>query len=414
VKVIFVICDGLADRPLKALRWKTPLEATFKPALNRLARLGINGIMDVIAPGIPPGSDTAHLALFGYDPYKTYRGRGAFEAIGAGLELKRGDIAFRFNFATVDENMKVVDRRAGRIESGDAEALTKSLKEAVCSSYTGVEVICKHTVEHRGALLLRGEGLSHEVGDSDPGEADTRVRKVEPLTNTPEAQRTAEVLNDLTPKIYNILKNHPINEERTKKGLPPANIILLRGAGVLPELTPLSQLYGIKAACIVPSALVRGVAVATGMTPLPLPPGADGTTGTDAKAKARVAVENLPNYDLIVIHVKGADNASHDGNLQQKRAMIRKIDGMVSLLLKEVDLKDTYIALTADHATPLTVRHHVGDPVPLTIAGPEVVKDSVTVYSERHCAKGGLCRMRGMDLMPTLMNLLGFASKFGA
>ena len=150
------------------------------------------------------------------------------------------------------------------------------------------------------------------------------------------------------------------------------------------------------------------------MTPLPLPPTADGTLKTDAKAKAKVAVENLPNYDLILIHIKGADNASHDGNLNQKRMMIRKIDGMVNLLLKEVNLRDTYIALTADHASPITVKGHAGDPVPLTIAGPEIIKDGTAIYSERHCAKGSLGRVRGVDLMPTLMNLLGKTAKFGA
>lgn len=263
-------------------------------------------------------------------------------------------------------------------------------------------------------MLLRGEGLSPDVSDSDPEEEGAKIRKVTPLRDTPEAHKTAEILNEFSTQIHKALKNHPVNEERVRNKHPPANIILLRGAGTLPEITPLSQLYNIKAACIVPNALVRGVAISTGMTALPLPPGADGTLGTDAKAKAKAAVENLPNYDLILIHVKGADNASHDGNLKQKRMMIRKIDGMVSLLLKEVNLRDTYIALTADHASPITVRGHAGDPVPITIAGPEVIKDGVAVYSERHCAKGGLGRIRGVDLMPTLMNLLGKTTKFGA
>ncbi|MEM3737423.1 MAG: 2,3-bisphosphoglycerate-independent phosphoglycerate mutase [Candidatus Bathyarchaeia archaeon] len=413
MKAILIICDGMADRPLKELRWRTPLEATKKPAMNRLARLGVSGIMDTISPGVPPGSDTAHLALLGYDPYKTYRGRGAFEAVGAGLDVKPGDVAFRFNFASMNEDMVVIDRRAGRIGGDEAARLAKSL-ETVCSNYSGVQVICKHTVEHRGALLLRGEGLSPEVSDSDPEEEGGKLRRVEPLRDTPEARRTAEILNDLSLSIYKALKNHPVNEERAQRGLHPANVILLRGAGTLPQITPISQLYGIKAACIVPSALVRGVAISAGMKALPLPPCADGTTGTDAKAKAKVAVENLRDYDFILIHVKGADNASHDGNLRQKQVMIRKIEGMVGFLLREVNLRDTYIALTADHATPITVRGHAGDPVPVTIAGPEVVKDGLTGYSERHCAKGGLGRIRGLDLMPILMNLLGMTRKFGA
>ncbi|MFH1328656.1 MAG: 2,3-bisphosphoglycerate-independent phosphoglycerate mutase [Candidatus Bathyarchaeota archaeon] len=413
MKAVIIICDGLADRPVKELNGKTPIEASNKPALDSLAKRGINGIMDIISPGIPAGSDTAHLALFGYNPHQVYRGRGAFEAVGAGIELKPEDVAFRFNFGTVDNNMIVVDRRAGRIRTETARELSKSLDSVKLSKYPNVQAIFRHTVEHRGALILRGTGLSSEVTDSDPEEL-AKVREAKPCVETNvEAKRTADIINELTKTTYEILDKHPINLERKQKKSPPANVLLFRGAGKLPAVTPLTQTYNIKAACIVLNALVRGVAVTAGMTPIEVP-GATGTVETDAEAKAKVAVESLRKYDLALIHVKGSDNASHDGDFKQKIMMVEKIDGMVDYLLKNLNLDEVCIALTADHATPVSLKAHAGDPVPVSIAGFGVLSDSVSTFSERDCARGGLGRIRGMDFMPTLMNLLGKTHKFGA
>jgi 2,3-bisphosphoglycerate-independent phosphoglycerate mutase len=164
MKCLLVVCDGMADRPIKELGGKTPLEKANTPNLDSIAKNGVSGIVDTIAPGIRPGSDTAHLAILGYDPLKNYTGRGPFEAAGVGIEVQPGDIALRCNFATVDENEVVLDRRAGRIGEG-TEELAQAINDL---KIPGVEIKFKESTKHRGALVLRGEGLSHQVSDSDP------------------------------------------------------------------------------------------------------------------------------------------------------------------------------------------------------------------------------------------------------
>ncbi|MCK4498805.1 phosphoglycerate mutase, partial [Candidatus Bathyarchaeota archaeon] len=167
MKAVLVIADGMADVPLKELKGKTPLEAADLPSLDQIADLGICGIMDVIAPGIPPGSDTAHLALLGYDVIETYTGRGALEAIGSGVDILPNDLAFRCNFATVDTDLKVLDRRAGRITSEEASELTDTIKKTIKMDPPEVgNILFTNTVQHRAILRLSGPNLSALVSDT--------------------------------------------------------------------------------------------------------------------------------------------------------------------------------------------------------------------------------------------------------
>ena len=406
-----VIGDGMADRPIKELGGLTPIQAADTPSMDRIAKLGACGIMDPISPGTPPGSDTAHIAIFGYDPFEVYEGRGVFEALGSGLNVREGDLCFRSNFATVDDDMIVLDRRAGRIKEG-GEELAKALDGIKLESFPDVEVIFKHSTEHRGSLILRGPGLSRMVSDSDPHRVGIAVPKITPLEKSREAEKTARILNTLTEKFHEILKSHPLNARRISEGLLPANAVLLRGASFLPKLEPITEKHGIKALCIAAGALYRGICKAIGMDLVDVP-GATGTVETDTIAKAKAAVKGLSTYDLVFVHVKGTDNASHDGDLKQKVRMIEKIDALIGYVLKNADEDELIIAVTADHTTPLAVRNHTGDPVPLAIMGPGVRPDPVQKYSEIDCAMGGLGRTRGLDLMPTLMNYIGKMKKFG-
>ena len=401
----------MGDRPCKTYP-KTPLETANTPALDELTHHGISGIMDTIKPGIRPGSDTAHLAIFGYDPYIYYKGRGAFEAIGAGVDVKPGEIALRANFATIDSNEIILDRRAGRsIPEGDEFA--KSLANLTLNRAPDVKPLFIHTLEHRGVLKLQGPHLSSAISNMDPDVENTKVLKCYPLDRSPEAKRTAEIINEFFQKTKDILNNSPLNQARKQKNLPLVNALLLRGAGITPNLRTLPEIYNIHPACICGAPLYRGVAKIVGMTIITVPE-ATGTIKTNTLAKGKAALDHLNENDFIFIHVKGTDSASHDGNYANKVMMIEKIDAMVKLLLDNINLEETIIAITADHADPICVRDHTADPVPITIAGNSCLSDDIQKFSERTCAKGGLGRIRGLDIMPILMDLTDHSKNFGA
>ena len=410
---ILVIADGMADRPIKELGWKTPLEAARRPALNRLVECGVSGILDPIAPGIPAGTDTATLALLGYDSLRVYSGRGALEAVGSGVEVLPADVAFRCNFATVDKNLVVLDRRSGRIANEDAAKLAESLQKVKLKSSLNVEFFFKSTVQHRTALIIRGHSLSTAVSDSDPEVAGKPVLEVKPLGDLQEARRTARIVNELMGEFHKVLKKHPVNKKRAEDELPVANMILCRGAGTIPKISPLSEVFGIKSACIAAIPLIRGICKVAGMKLINVK-GATGTVQTDYVAKAKATVEGLKTNDFVLVHVKATDVASHDGNFKLKIEVLEKIDEMLRFVLDHVDLDSTFLALTADHTTSCVTGNHVGDPVPVVISGPTVRRDGVIEFGERSCAKGGLNRIRGTDLMHILMDLLGKTEKFGA
>lgn len=411
MKIILIVGDGMSDRPTQLLNGKTPLQVAKKPSMDKVAKLGVCGLMDPISPGIPPGSDTSHLAILSYDPYQTYTGRGGFEALGAGINVQHGDVSLRGNFATKNNKHIVLDRRAGRISEG-FDDLAETLNQIKLESFPELEIIFKHTVEHRCALMLRGPHLSWMVSDSDPHKEKYKIQEVRPLDKTQEAVRTATILKQLKEKFNEILKNHATNIKRKKKGLLPANTVLLRGAGILPRVIPITEKYGIKGLVVAAGALYKGVCKAVGFDAIDIPEGT-GTVETNTVAKAKAVVKNLWKYDYFFVHIKGTDNASHDGNAEQKVMMIEKIDALVEYLINNIDLKDVIMGITADHTTSLDFREHVGDPVPVVIMGPGVRVDSVKKYSEIDCANGGLGRIRGVNLTPILIDLIGKSKKFG-
>jgi len=425
MKAVLIVCDGMADRPVPELANKTPLELANKPNMDWLAKHGVCGIMDTIEPGVPPGSDTAHLALLGYNPFEVYTGRGPFEAAGAGIDLKPGDIAFRVNFATVDENGIITDRRAGRIHE------TKPLEEAISQiKVKGAEIIFKATVGHRGVLVLRGKGLSPEVSDSDPHATGVKPLRIVPqlveekkiptypviaggmrklVIRKSRALKTAKILNEFSRKAHEILKNHEVNIRRVQEGKPPANYLLIRGPGMVPHLAPLEERMGLKGACVAAAALVKGVCRLAGMT-VPDVPGATGGVDTDLRSKVKTTLELLESHDLVLLHIKGLDEAGHDRNPKKKAEFIEKIDSHLPQLIEAVD----FIVLTADHTTPVSVGDHTADPVPVLIYGPGVRVDDIEKFGERDAARGGLGRIRGRHLLPILTDLMGKSKKFGA
>lgn len=404
-KVILLVCDGLGDRAVKELGYRTPLQAAHRINLDKLATNGKCGLMDPIGPGIRPGSDVAQLALFGYDPFSIYTGRGPFEAAGLGMELKKGDVAFRCNFGTVDEEMNVLDRRAGRIDKG-TDRLAAELDGMTIED---VQVTFKESIEHRAVLVLRGPGLLGNVSDPDPHDTD---KVLESRALVEGAEKTAGILNEFVRRSHERLKDHEVNRERKAKGLPEANIILPRGGGSYPEIKGFSEMHRMNAACIAGVTLIKGICRIVGMDVLDVK-GATGTLGTDMKAKADGAVKALGKYDFVYVNVKAPDICGHDGIAKKKVEIIEKIDKMVGHLVDRLP-DGVCLAITADHSTPVTVRDHSGDPVPILIFGEDVQRDSVHQFDEVSCANGALGRIRGKDLMPILKNLCNRCEKFGS
>jgi 2,3-bisphosphoglycerate-independent phosphoglycerate mutase len=411
VKAVIVIGDGMADRQLKELNHLTPLEIAEPKNMDRVASLGVSGLLYALSPGVAPGSDVATLAILGYDPYKVYTGRGGLEAVGAGIELRDGDVAFRCDFATVNEDLVVIDERAGRVREGIPE-LAAQIRDLRLKLASDVEIMFKQTLGFKGVLVLRGEGLSPNVSAHKP-KLGLRADFIRPLDDSKEAKRTADILNEFIRASYSVLNDHPVNQERRFRGKPPANVLIPWGSGTRPNLAPLQERYGLRGACVAAVSLIKGICRLSGMDVIDVL-GATGEIDTDTMAKASAALEALKDHDLVLVHVEGSDEASHDGDLLGKVSIIKKIDLMVGAILEKVDLEETCIVLLADHATPVKLKKHVADPTPITIAGLDMVRDGVSNYNERTAYRGGLGCIRGRHVMPILLNLLGRPMRFGA
>jgi 2,3-bisphosphoglycerate-independent phosphoglycerate mutase len=407
-RILFVVLDGISDRPCPALNGSTPLVAAETPVLDRLCAEGICGIMDTIAPGIRPGSDTAHLALLGYDPFTSYTGRGPLECEGTGIRMEPGMIGLRCNYATVSAEGKVTDRRAGRIP--DTAALSAAIAEGVDLSSFGVTFSFRSGAGHRAALALRGDGLGHEVSSNDPKKDGVLPPAIQPLADTPANRKTAGVCNEFIRQSTAILAGHPVNRERAENGKNPANIVLMRGAGVMPHLVPFPQKYGLEGSVIAAASLITGIGSAVGLSRVDVP-GITGSVTSDLPAKVGAAVRELEKKDFVLMNIKGADEAGHDGLAEQKRDFIARADAALEPLLS---LDDCIIIVCGDHSTPCTIRDHSADPVPVLIRGDGVRTDDVLQFDEYSCAKGGLNRITGSALMPTALDLINRTHKFGA
>lgn len=404
---LLIVLDGASDRPVKP-RGATPLHDAHKPTIDRLTEEGSCGMLDPIAPGVRPGSDTSHLALFGYDPLKYYTGRGPLEALGAGIELGPGDVAFRANAATVDEDLVVVDRRAGRrVSSEEARAIEEVVSNEVVPLLErryGLRLLYKQTVEHRGVLVVR-EANTSSVTDTDPHKVGAKVLKCRPLDES--AQTLASLVNEFTELVHKALKRHSVGSSRS----PPINMILLRGPGLMPKIEPLPLKYRMRGAAIAGVALIRGVAKAVGMD-VYIADGLLGTAQDRYEPGVRLSVDLLKKYDLVFLHVKGTDSAAHDGNYELKVKVIEEFDRALGTVIDAVG-QDVYIVITSDHTTPVNVGDHTGEPTPIAIYGPDVVKDDVSKLSELTCWRGALGRIRGIDLMNILGSYMGLTEKFG-
>ncbi len=405
-KVVLVIFDGLGDRPINELNNLTPLEAAKTPNLDNCAQEGECGVMYTLGRGIVPGSDTAHLAILGYDPEKYYHGRGPLEAAGIGLKLQPGDIAFRANWGTVNDDLIAIDRRAGRIEDG-----TPFVNSLNGMEIDGVKFILEPSIGYRAVLVMRGKGLSYAISDVDPHSTNKKIKPCTPLDESTDAKFTSNVLNKFLEKAHEILNKHDENKARTSIGKPPANYLLVRGAGKHIDLPPFDTQFGLKACCIAGGGLYKGVASYLGMDIIDIP-GATAKANTNITGKFEKAVELVGDYGFVFVHVKQSDNFGHDGNYLGKKEFIEKID-VAFKIFQKLD-KETLLIVTADHSTPCELKSHSADYVPIIFKGSGVRSDQVNTFGERACSNGGLGILLGKDVMGQVMNLLGKLEIYGA
>jgi 2,3-bisphosphoglycerate-independent phosphoglycerate mutase len=398
IKLLYVVLDGAPDgqSPRRAL------DVASTPNLDELSRHSECYAVYTIAPGVAPESDSAVMSLLGYNPEKYYTGRGPLEALGAGLEFREGDVAFRANFATIDpDSRRIIDRRVGRsLSSKEARELAMALDGMKLG---GGEAMArfKATIGHRGVLVLRHKSrrLSAAVSNSDPAyerrgpisialkEYKPFLARIEPLEDTPEARLTAELANEFSDRAIEILDSHPVNVERRNRGLLPANAVLLRDAGdKLPPAEPFRERFGINMATIVEMPVERGVARALKLTDFPVV--VEGKERSSLLAEeARLVVEILEKhgFDGVYVHLKGPDEPGHDGDLEGKVKAIEDIDKyFFSIILDRLDLKKTLVIVTSDHATPWILRAHSGDPVPLMLSHP-LFETGLESYGETPC-----------------------------
>ena len=404
-KVILLVCDGLGDRPIPELDFKTPLEAAETPNLDYVAKKGICGLMYTLGPGLRPGSDTSHLNILGYDYHKYYSGRGTIEVAGLGMKLEEGDVALRGNLGTVDENLIIIDRRAGRIRD-----VSEFVRELDNLKIDGVKFLVKPGTAHRVGIIMRGENLSNKISNADPHETGGKVHTVEALDDSREAKRTAEVLNKYLEKCHQILLQHPENKRRQKEKKLPANYLLVRGAGFYKSVPPFSERFGLNACCIAGGGLYKGIGAYLGMEVLEVE-GATALPDTNIDNKFDSVKEHLDEFDFFFVHVKAADSLGEDGNYLGKKEFIERIDQSLERLLS---LEDILLVVTADHSTPCSLKKHSADPVPICFYGLDVRTDSVTEFGERACAGGGLGRLTGSEVMPEIINILGLSDLVGA
>ncbi|MEM2225784.1 MAG: alkaline phosphatase family protein [Candidatus Bathyarchaeia archaeon] len=423
MKLLYIVLDGLGDRPVEALGGRTPLEAAETPNMDYLAEKGINGAMYTVGKGIAPESDAAVISILGYDPFRYHPGRGVVEAIGSDMAFEEGWLALRCNFATIGPHLEIIDRRCGRdLTSHEAEELSRAINDAVRLESHPATFEFKSTIGHRAVLVIRPKSgrLSANITNTDPAYAKVkglgaaiaggnRVLPCEPQDSSKEARASADLVNEFFRKSHEVLESHPVNLAREERGKLKANAILLRDASdSLPKLYDINKAFGRRFASLVDMPVERGIAKATGMGMIPLPPPTDDLE-EDLRVRLGAMLNALPEYDCFYIHIKGPDLPGHDGDCELKKAVIEAIDAhFFAKLLPKVNISETIICITSDHSTPCSLRAHSDDPVPIVIAGGGIEGDSVKKFGETYCKAGKLGLLeRGSELLPRLISLMG-------
>ncbi len=409
---IMIVIDGIADRPLKQLKGKTVLESSDIPNLHKIAENSVLGIFDPLnAPGRRAGSDTAHLSILGYNPYEIYTGRGPIEVAGTGIKLEKGDVSLRCNYCTVDANLVLLNRTADYIRDG-IDKLEKALNEEINLSDPNVHFTFRNGSDYRCILHFRGPGISANVSDTDPWKVGAKVLESHSLDGKPESVKTSKLINEFVLKSYEVLNEHPLNQQRRKENKAPGNLIMPRGAGETPNLENFYEKWKLKGAVIAGISLIKGIGALIGMDIIEVP-GATGYIDSDFMAKGKKALEILSNYDFILLHVEGTDEVAHDKMLKEEIETLENVDKMIGWVYNHLP-EDTFLIILSDHAVSTELGKHTADPTPIMITGPNIYKDDIKRFTEREARKGMLHRINANDIIPILLDYMDKTKKFGA
>lgn len=410
-KAIYVLLDGVGDLPHPLLGGLTPLEAARTPHLDQLTSSGCLGSVISVEKGIAPQSDIAVFNMLGYD-FKDigYPGRGIIEALGMGMDFKNGDLILRGNFATVDDEGNITDRRAGRnIEYSEALQICRNLEKSLIFTHN-IAMTLKPSVGHRLIVKFSDPSLmlSSRVTNTDPAygrvngigvarESTTmRIQDSVPEEEGISAAASALTINEFSKQAGQILANDPVNKDRAAKGLKPMNAILLRDSGNrLPTIEPISKRYGLEFGSVVDMPVEIGISRAIGM---------HYTTGGDISAyqeKALKCIEQNRKWDIVYVHIKGPDEFGHDGDPNGKKRSIEQIDDLFfGTLLESVDISKTVLIVSGDHSTPCIRKAHTDDPVPVLFTGGSVKNDKSRRFTERESLSGSKGMMKGIEILP--------------
>ena len=384
-KIVLLVVDGLGGLAHPDTRL-SELETANIPNLDAMAQESACGLTTPVLPGVAPGSGPGHLALFGYDPLKHLIGRGALEALGIEVALQPGDVAARGNFCLVDGDGLLVDRRAGRIPTEFSAPLCERLDKI---EIDGVQIDVFPVQDYRFVLRLRGEGLSELISETDPQVTGAAALPVKPLT--PEAKRTAELVNEFVSQASKLLAE----EER-------ANMVLLRGFAQMPNLPPMNDAYLLNTAGIAAYPMYRGLAEVAGMKVIP--------TGRTFGDEVETLRQNFDNHDFFFIHYTPADAAGEDGDFDAKVKCLEDLDPFIPQIR---ELAPDVFLVAGDHATPAIMAAHSWHPVPFMLHSKLTRGEGVARFNERTCAQGSVGSILATQVMLLAMSHAGKLQKYG-
>lgn len=388
-RIVYLILDGLGGIPHPD-RHITELQAANTPNLDALAKESSCGLLEIVGPGITPGSGPGHLTLFGYDPIKHRIGRGVLSALGIDFELQPGDVAARANFATIGDDGVVDDRRAGRIATDLNRRLTQKIRDKVSLDFEGT-FFFETVSEHRAVMVLRGEGLSGALRDTDP--QSTGIQPQTPKATAEDGEKTGELIQSFLEQVKDVLADEH-----------PANGVLLRGFERYEPLPSLKDRFALRGVCIADYPMYRGVSRLVGMDVTPHPGGLENRFKTLASIYG-------DDYDFYFLHVKKTDSFGEDADFDRKVCKLEQIDALLPQL---VELNPDVLVVTADHSTPAAMGNHSWHPVPMMLKARYARVDKVDRFEDYACAEGMLGVRPGTHLMGLALANAGRMQKFGA